>query len=494
MGNNVKDSLLSVGIDIGTTTTHLTISRLFFVNRSSVNQTPSLSIDTKVVVYESSIHMTPLNDVGQIDEQGVASIIASEYQKAKIKPEDIDTGAAIITGESAKRRNAKAVLSAITDLAGDFVCESAGAHLESVLAARGSGCDVASLEGNMTIANIDIGGGTCNIAVYSHGRLLETACIDIGGRFIEFSEDKQKSAAGTKTVKSVTSPALQFFDSIGYSFKKEDAVSIKELALLAEELAEALVKQISNRSCSLDFLWTDKALNFEATIDQYRFTGGVAQVMKKIVDSGSSALPDDFAFNDMGILLAKGLLKTLNNEHLAYKIPDNAIRATVIGAGHCSVQLTGSTIGLNQHQKPIHNILLTKPHFDRYSTIDAAIDSCLKLSELDWSEKPLAMVVDSAFHGESKITFAKLQKFAQEIAAVISDHNSAEPIILVTRFDIAMALGQLLGGYLPGQKVLVLDGLSFSSGDYIDIGTVIESGPHSATSTVPVVIKSLIFR
>jgi ethanolamine utilization protein EutA len=494
MENNVKDSLLSVGIDIGTTTTHLTISRLFFVNRSSVNQTPSLSIDKKIVMYESAIHMTPLNGTGQIDEIGVASIIASEYQIAKMKPTDIDTGAAIITGESAKRRNAKAVLSAITDLAGDFVCESAGAHLESVLAARGSGCDVASLENNMTIANVDIGGGTCNIAVYSHGRLLETACIDIGSRFIEFSEDKQKSTADTKTVKSLTSSALQFFGSIGCSFKNEDEVSINELALLAEKLAEALVKQISNRSCALDFLWSDKPLKFETHIDQYHFTGGVAQVMKEIEDSGINAQLDDFAFNDMGILLAQGLLKALNNEHLHYKISDNAIRATVIGAGHCSVQLTGSTIGLNQHQKPIRNILLTQPQFDRYSTVGAAVASCLKLSELDWSEKPLAMVVDSAFHGESKISFAKVQKFAQEMAIVISDQKSAEPIILVTRFDIAMALGQLLGGYLPGQKVLVLDGLSFSSGDYIDIGTVIERGPHSATATVPVVIKSLIFR
>jgi ethanolamine utilization protein EutA len=493
MGNNAKDSLLSVGIDIGTTTTHLTISRLFFINRSSVNQTPSLSIDKKVVVYESAIHMTPQNDSGQIDEKGVASIIASEYQKAQVSPTDIDTGAAIVTGESAKRRNAKAVLSAITDLAGDFVCESADAHLESVLAARGSGCDVASLESNMTIANIDLGGGTCNIAVYSHGKLLETACIDIGGRFIEFCEDKQKSAAGTKTIKSLTNSALQFFSSIGCSFKKEDAVSIKELVLLAEKLAEALVKQISNRTCVLDFLWSDKALNFETPINQYRFTGGVAQVMREIVDSGSSVQLDDFAFNDMGILLARGLLKALNNERIAYKIADNAIRATVIGAGHCSVQLTGSTIGLNQHQKPIRNILLIQPQFDQYLSVKTAIATCFKLNELDWSEKPLAMVVDSAFEGDSRISFTKVQKFAQEMAAVIDDHKSAEPIILVTRFDIAMALGQLLGACLPSRKVLVLDGLSFSSGDYIDIGRVLEKGADTATATVPVVIKSRVF-
>ncbi|MDR3617584.1 MAG: ethanolamine ammonia-lyase reactivating factor EutA [Candidatus Obscuribacterales bacterium] len=494
MENNAKDSLLSVGIDIGTTTTHLTISRLYFVNRSSLNQTPSLSIDKKVVVYESAIHMTPLNDSGQIDEQGVVSIIASEYQRAQIKAADIDTGAAIITGESAKRRNAKAILSAISALAGDFVCESAGAHLESILAARGSSCDVASLENNMTIANIDIGGGTCNIAVYSHGKLLETACIDIGGRFIEFYEDKQKPAAGTKTIKSLTNSGLQFLGPTGCGLKNNDAVSTKELGSIAKTLAECLVKLISNRSCALDLLWSDEPLKFESKIDQYRFTGGVAQTMKEIDDSEIASQLDNFAFNDMGVLLAKALLEELKNEKLPFKISDNAIRATVIGAGHCSVQLTGSTIGLNQHQKPIRNIRLTQPQFDRYLTVEAAISTCFRLNEIDWSEKPLALVVDSAFEGEPRISFTKVQKFAQEMAAAIDDHKSAEPIILVTRFDIAMAIGQLLGASLPGRKVLVLDGLSFSSGDYIDIGKVLEKGTDSATSTVPVVIKSLVFR
>jgi ethanolamine utilization protein EutA len=494
MGNNAKDSLLSVGIDIGTTTTHLTISRLYFVNRSSLNQTPSLSIDKKVVVYESAIHMTPLNDVGQIDERGVASIIADEYQKAQIKPADIDTGAAIITGESAKRRNAQAVLSAITDLAGDFVCESAGAHLESILAARGAGCDIASLENNTTIANIDIGGGTCNIAIYSHGQLLETACIDIAGRFIEFKDDKQKSAPDSKTIKTITNSAVQFFDSIGCIFKEEDAVPIEELVLLADKLAEAMIKQISNRSNALDFLWSNKALSFETPIDQYRFTGGVAQVMKEITDSGSSTLVDDFAFNDMGILLAKGLLTTLNSEHLAYKISENAIRATVIGAGHCSVQLTGSTIGLNQHQKPIRNVLLVQPRFDLHPTVHEAIAECLKLNDLNWSEKPLAIALDWGFEKSTKIRFARVQSFAQQLSFAVHEWKAAEPIVFITKFDIAMALAQLLSGHLLNKYVLVLDGLSFSTGDYIDIGRVLENGTDCATATVPVVIKSLIFR
>jgi ethanolamine utilization protein EutA len=491
MENNVNDSLLSVGIDIGTTTTHLTISRLFFINQSAVNQTPSLSIHKKVVVYESDIQMTPLNEAGQIDEKGVASIIAGEYAKARIDSSEIDTGAAIITGESAKRRNAKAVLSEIAGLAGDFVCESAGAHLESVLAARGAGCDVASLNNNMTIANIDIGGGTCNIAVFSCGQLLETACINIGGRFLEFYENKSNE---TKTIKSMTRSALNYFQSIDCGLKSNDKVEIKDLTQLADSLAEALLKQIANRSCAMDFLGTGKPLQLKKTIDQYHFTGGVAQIMKELDSSQSSKPLDDFAFNDMGILLAKGLLKALKSESVAYKIPDNAIRATVIGAGHCSVQLTGSTIGLNQHSQPIRNILLTKPQFDRYPSVHEAIATCLKVNDLDWSKKPLAMGVDSAFDGASKFTFASVQKLAQELASAISGWQPREPIIFVTKFDIAMALGQLLGAYLPGQKVLVLDGLSFSAGDYIDIGTVIEKGQHSATATVPVVIKSLIFR
>src|SRR5262249_57291066 len=116
--------------------------------------------------------------------EGVAAIIAREYEIAGIDRSDVRSGAAIITGESARLRNAEEVIHALAHLSGDFVAASAGPHLESILAARGSGAARASLERQNTICNVDIGGGTTNIAIHQNGELLDTACVGIGGRFI----------------------------------------------------------------------------------------------------------------------------------------------------------------------------------------------------------------------------------------------------------------------------------------------------------------------
>ena len=82
---------------------------------------------------------------------------------------DISTGAVIITGETARKENAKQVLAALSDFAGDFVVATAGPDLESILAARGAGIDEYSKEHHNRILHFDIGGGTSNLALYDSG-------------------------------------------------------------------------------------------------------------------------------------------------------------------------------------------------------------------------------------------------------------------------------------------------------------------------------------
>jgi len=158
-GNFVQcegDEIISVGIDIGTTTTHLIITKLSFANSQLVNAAPSLAINKREILHESEIYFTPLNKDGEIDAEKTAEIIKKAYLEAGIEPGEVQTGALIITGQSARARNAEAVISNLAALAGDFVIESAGPHLESVLAARGSSAVEYSKQSGQTILNIDI--------------------------------------------------------------------------------------------------------------------------------------------------------------------------------------------------------------------------------------------------------------------------------------------------------------------------------------------------
>ena len=174
----MHEVILSVGIDIGTSTTQLIFSRLTIENRASSYTVPRIDIVDKEVVYRSKIYFTPLRSATEIDAEAVKQIVREEYQAAGMTPE-------IITGETARKENANEVLEALSDLAGDFVVATAGPDLESVLSARGAGTDALSKEKRTAIANVDIGGGTSNIAVYEKGVLRGTCCLDIGGRLIK---------------------------------------------------------------------------------------------------------------------------------------------------------------------------------------------------------------------------------------------------------------------------------------------------------------------
>jgi len=186
----VKESVTSVGIDIGTSTTQLIFSKLTIENRAAGYMVPKVEIVDKEVVYCSDIYFTPLISNTEIDGEKVSAIIRAEYEKAKIKPEEVSTGAVIITGETARKQNANMVLNSLSDLAGDFVVATAGPDLESVLSGRGAGADVFSEEHRNVVANLDIGGGTTNIAVFRKGSLQGVTCLDIGGRLIKIENGR----------------------------------------------------------------------------------------------------------------------------------------------------------------------------------------------------------------------------------------------------------------------------------------------------------------
>lgn len=186
----MQEIVKSVGIDIGTSTTQLVFSRLVVENLAGSYAVPRVSIVQKEVVYRSNIYFTPLLSATEIDAEAVKKIVWEEYKAAGMTPHDLKTGAVIITGETARKQNANQVLEALSDLAGDFVVATAGPDLESVLSARGAGADRISEEERKTVANIDVGGGTSNIALYQKGILKGVSCLDIGGQLIQVKNGK----------------------------------------------------------------------------------------------------------------------------------------------------------------------------------------------------------------------------------------------------------------------------------------------------------------
>jgi ethanolamine utilization protein EutA len=472
----MSEDILSVGIDIGTSTTQLVFSQLTIDNTASIASIPIVRIVDKKVIYKSDIHFTPLISYKEIDGLGVRKIIEKEYERANIKPEEVGTGAVIITGETARKENAKEVLNSLSGLAGDFVVATAGPDLEGIIAGKGAGAAVFSKEKLITIANLDIGGGTTNIAVFKDGEVIDTACLDIGGRLIKV-ENNKISYISDKIKKLAASISLEI--NIGDTADKNKIKKITDrMAVLLEE-----VVGIRPPSDDLEYIVTNKDLKRDYKIEYISFTGGVADYIKASEEM-------DFKYGDIGVILGESIFNSkVVKEKKIYK-PIETIRATVVGAGSHTTDISGSTIYYSEDVLPIKNIPILKlteeDEKSSYERISEIISDKINWFNLE-NERQL---VGLAMKGVRNSSFDEVQSLAKAITKGMEKMvQSNFPLIVILENDLAKALGQNINIQLNHKKNLVcIDSIKVENGDYIDIGKPIASG-----TVVPVVVKTLLF-
>lgn len=476
----MHEVILSVGIDIGTSTTQLVFSELTIENQATSYTVPRISIVDKKVIFRSEIFFTPLLSQTEIDGEAVKQILESQYQKAGMKPEDVKTGAVIITGETARKENANVVLETLSGLAGDFVVATAGPDLESVLSGRGAGADTFSKEKRCVVANVDVGGGTSNIAVFDHGSLIGTTCLDIGGRLIKVDrETKRITYIYSKIQKLAMNEGIPI--SVG---DIADTAKIRRICtLMADLIGQSL--HIQPKSVYYNEIFTNggKGLKEEIIPTAVTFSGGVADYIYQEADS------DLFRYGDIGIILGQEIRKHCFLQQLELYQAVETIRATVVGAGTHTTEISGSTISYEKNQLPMKNIPILKISEEEEKTCMGIEESIRRQIPLYISEGEAVQIAIS-FEGTGYSGFAGIQELAQAII------NGAKvlirlkyPLLIVAEHDIAKALGHALNVKLKHSKeVICIDGIRTQSGDYIDIGEPIGEG-----RVVPVVIKTLIF-
>ncbi len=476
--NALHEVILSVGIDIGTSTTQLIFSRLTIENRASSYTVPRIQIVDKEVIYRSLIYFTPLKSNTEIDADTVKRIVRDEYHSAGIRPEEVQTGAVIITGETARKQNANDVLEALSDLAGDFVVATAGPDLESVLSARGAGSDKLSEEHRTTVANLDVGGGTTNIAVYQKGTLRGVCCLDIGGRLI-------KAAEGRLTY---LYPKIQdLAKKHGIDLKVGDPADVEKLrrvcALMADQLAQSLhLKPMDEAHAGL-YTNGGKPLPAEPEIQAITFSGGVADCVYQKMEG------DLFRYGDIGVLLGQAIRENPDLRSVQLFQAAETIRATVVGAGEHTTEVSGSTIHYAEGKLPIKNIPILKVSEEDEASLETFRASITRQMPLYQPEGQLEQIA-IAFSGETRTSFAEVQKLAAAIIDAAKEVVASKyPLILVVEADIGKVLGNALNVLLDYKKdVICIDGIKTLSGDYVDIGEPVAEG-----HVVPVVIKTLIF-
>lgn len=456
----MKQSLISVGIDLGTSTTQLVFSRLYLENSAAPFSVPDVKITKKELLYKSSIHFTPLLSDTVLNTDGIRRIVAEEYEKAGMEKSQVDTGAVIITGETARKENAREVLSSLADFAGDFVVATAGPDLESVLAGAGAGADAYSREHGISVLHFDIGGGTTNMALYEDGELKATGCLNVGGRLVKIKDGKIV----------YLSPVLDGLSSLslGQTATKESLLPV--IDLLVQALMDMAFGQGERISHSLR---TTALMSLPETIDCFSFSGGVADLIY------TDAPPPDFAYGDIGVLLGQAIARSPLLEH-RHMVPQETIRATVVGAGSHSTRLSGSTITFSGARFPYRNLpVLALTEQEQHSPASAIA------KKREWFESSDQNTIILFLPGIKSPSFSRIQAMAE---SVLQGMQGISPLIIATEEDMAKALGQAILAREPKLELVCLDGVKLRQGSYLDIGNPVADG-----SALPVVIKTLIF-
>ena len=478
----VNETLLSVGIDIGTTTTQVVFSRLEIENEATVFAVPRIKITDKKVIYMGSIHFTPLLNRTMIDIQKVKAIIENEYLNAGISPRSVKAGAVIITGDAARKENSESAVNALSGFAGDFVVATAGSDLESILAGRGAGtADISKGFNNKAFVNLDIGGGTANIGVFKDGAPVDTSCLNIGGRQIILDpEDGTLLYVAEKVKTLVKRMGLNLAEG-----QKTDQWNIERLcARLAGILAEAI--GLEPATPDLELFITAHPLRSGWQYSGLTFSGGVADFIYYGNDP-----QNPYPYGDIGAILGNQIRNCPSLNRIERIIPRETIRATVVGTGSNAVEISGSTIAWSDKSiLPVQNIPIIKmtaeDEDDSYQIFASRLAE--KLSWFRGKTGSYQQVVVS-FAGVGNPSFDFIKDLCGKIIKGMEEYlKENNPLMLIVENDMAKALGYALMNALPGKKIIVLDSINVDTGDYIDIGL-----PVAAGRVIPVVVKTLVF-
>jgi ethanolamine utilization protein EutA len=472
-------TLVTVGIDIGSSGTQVIFSRIN-LRRYGEDLTSRYYVVSRETLFQSPVALTPYASDQRIDDAALGAIIDHAYAAAQVRPEDIDTGVVILTGEALRRENAQAIAGLLAEQRGDFVTATAGHHMESMLAAYGSGASKVSYDEGKRILNVDIGGGTTKLGIVEKGDVVATAALHIGGRLQVIDEIGRIVRLD---------PAGKFHArEAGFYWSRGDVLSPSQLDKVADNMAGLLVAALTQRPVphAVEHLYLTDPIADLGAIDGIMFSGGVGEYVYG---------REDRDFGDLGRRLGGAIRKRLDSGVLPWPLlpAGECIRATALGASEYSVQLSGNTSYISKPGEllPRRNLQVLQPSYVCGEVIDShalaeAIRAHFTAFDLVEGEGEVAL----ALRWLGAPSYERILAFAEGIRhGLATTIERKKPLYIMLDGDIAQTLGAILREeLLVASEILAIDGVVLRDFDYIDLGRI-----RMPSYTVPVTIKSLLF-
>lgn len=470
-------TLRSVGIDIGSTTTHTIFSRLT-LRREGAGLSARFMVTGREVLYRSPILLTPYLSGSRINTAQVVGFVEKSYAEAGFVPDDIDTGAVVITGEALKKENAQLILERFAREGGRFICASAGPMHEALLAAHGSGAVAMSKSHRNAVLNMDIGGGTTKISVIRDGRILRMAAVEIGARLIAYDEDMR--------ITRIEQPARAIMKVLGWKLDLGDRLAPAECEAFAGKMADVLLDLLGGaREALTGLLMLTEGLG-EATLagmDHLVFSGGVSEYIYG---------RDTEDYGDIGPWLGRAIGERVRAAFGPGVLarPAEGIRATVIGAGEYTLQASGGTSYISTPSVlPICGVQVAHAAVAKAQSLEALRETlAAALRKYDRAHLDGGLSLALSVSGQPDYPY--IRRIAEAITGLLNPKEAVEiPLFILVDVDMAKSLGGILVEELKlSRPTVVVDGIKVGDLDYVDIGR-----PMGASEVIPVTVKSLVF-
>ena len=432
------DQVLLIGLDFGSTTSSAIISRAEVLRNGSTGR---FELGQRSLVYRSMLTFTPFKD-NLIDEQTLSGYLDRWLRESGVTPGTFTSGGAIITGLAAQKPNVAAIQALVKQRIGDALFAVAeDPCLESWLAFMGSCLALSWAEPDVYFLNLDVGGGTTNLAVGIHGEVLRCSSLYAGARHFQF-------VPGTYRITTLSSYGVRLLQDLQINRSIGDTLSPDEARKIVDSYAaliEAAVKEMS--------------LSPVITL-----SGGVGELVYNHIRG--EPLPSRTAFGDLGIDLAMRLIQSpLLSRHLRTHVPMNFGHATVYGLSLHGTEVSGATPYL-----PDPGVLPLR---------DLPIVARLRMGA---STEDVEQAVSMAARGTrggcieidaSGADFGTVKKLGASLATALRGFPEDRSLVLLVPQNVGKTIGSYAcdWGRLP-VKLIVIDELPTRNSRFVRLGAM----------------------
>ena len=452
-----------VGLDIGTTTSSAVVASSQLTRNAVTGRSELTSIHE---IYRSETVLTPLHG-DLLDETALAGYLDEWLAAGRVDPQQVFGGGALVTGLAAQRANAPAVVRTVRRrLENALIATANDPNLESWLAFMGSCAALSRSHPEIPIVNLDIGGGTTNLALGMAGSVLRTGCLRIGARHIQVNP-------GSYRIRSISRYAQELLAALRIDKGPGDCLVDAEVDAVIQYYISLLTSTVNGHpdlsGSPLTSLHEVSRFSMPRDMGNVAITvsGGVGALIYAHLNG--APWPSRTHYGDLGIDLAKRLLTIPWAKSLRTFAPKSAGRATVYGLLRHNTEVSGKTLFLpNPDCLPLSDVPILGVITGHSTTDDITnLASLAKQSHVGG-----CLRIDlSASDGDSVRAVAK--RFSKVLDSI--DYSCQRPLILLVNENV----GKVLGNYITGWgtqplNLVVIDEVTSRNAEYVQIGKIRE--------------------